>query len=168
MYAIIDIDGTLADNTHRSHFLEKELKDWEGFLCPNRVAKDTVIPGAKRGLEQLRQLNTDLIFLTGRNEMLRDTTSVWLSQNFDIVVPEEWLLMRPVGNLLKPSEYKCAHIQNLVQTLQCDRGFLFIDDDPYMWPIYAQYGLVLKAPDCWTTLFPESPEDLPRETNWRK
>ena len=82
MYVVIDIDGTLANSAHRDHFLEKKPKDWEGFLKPELVAKDTVVPGAKRGLEQLRQVKSDLIFLTGRNELLRDTTSIWLSQNF--------------------------------------------------------------------------------------
>ena len=31
MLYIFDIDGTLADNTHRLHFIQGEVKDWEGF-----------------------------------------------------------------------------------------------------------------------------------------
>ncbi len=29
---IFDIDGTLADNSHRQHFLEGGKKDWKGFF----------------------------------------------------------------------------------------------------------------------------------------
>ena len=33
MRIIFDLDGTLADNTHRMHFLDQEPKDWDGFFA---------------------------------------------------------------------------------------------------------------------------------------
>lgn len=167
MYAIIDIDGTLANNAHRDHHLKKKPADWDSFLEPSAVAKDTVIEGSKRGMEKLQALKVDMIFLTGRNESLRETTATWLHNNFGVMPNDEWLLMRPLGNLLKPTEYKKEQLQRLVTTLDRNRGLLFIDDDPYVWDLYEPYGLVLKAPDCWSSMFPQRPQ-LPTETNWRK
>jgi FMN phosphatase YigB (HAD superfamily) len=31
MIYIFDIDGTLADISHRLHFIQQEPKDWRGF-----------------------------------------------------------------------------------------------------------------------------------------
>jgi len=33
MNIIFDIDGTLADCTHRLHFIQGETKDWEAFFA---------------------------------------------------------------------------------------------------------------------------------------
>jgi hydroxymethylpyrimidine pyrophosphatase-like HAD family hydrolase len=167
MYVIIDIDGTLADNSHREGHINKNPKDWETFLKPELVAQDSVLPGAQRGIENLRNQKHELIFLTGRNEGLRLVTADWLQQHFGLVVNEEWLLMRPIGNMLKPTEYKREQIQRLVTTIDRSHGLVFVDDDPFMWPIYREYGLCLKAPDCWQVLFPEA-QNLPEETHWRK
>lgn len=30
--AVFDLDGTLADTTHRQHFLEGARRDWQGFF----------------------------------------------------------------------------------------------------------------------------------------
>lgn len=36
-YVIVDIDGTVADLSHRIHFIEGEKKDWDSFY--NNVEK---------------------------------------------------------------------------------------------------------------------------------
>ena len=41
MRIVFDLDGTLADNTHRTHFIEGETKDWDGFF--EACDKDTPI-----------------------------------------------------------------------------------------------------------------------------
>lgn len=40
-YVIVDIDGTVADLSHRIHFIEGEKKDWDSFY--NNVEKDKPI-----------------------------------------------------------------------------------------------------------------------------
>lgn len=167
MFVIIDIDGTVADNAHRAHFVEGPgEKDWANFLRPDLVAKDTVIPGAKRGLEKIKALNYGIAFLTGRNEDLRDTTMTWLHHKLGVTeLTDDRLFMRPAGNLLKATEYKREQILRIKQDF--GSSLLFIDDDRYMWPIYEEFGVVLKAPDCWDTFFPQAPE-LEPESNWRR
>ena len=32
MRVVFDLDGTLANNDHRQHFLERDPKDWDGFF----------------------------------------------------------------------------------------------------------------------------------------
>jgi hypothetical protein len=37
MIYIFDIDGTLADISHRLHFIQQESKDWKAFLQPAQM-----------------------------------------------------------------------------------------------------------------------------------
>lgn len=165
MVIVLDIDGTISDGTHRAHHLEGEKPNWEKFLEPSLVEKDTPIAVAKRCIQNFVRLKYRIVFLTGRNESLRDTTTRWLLEHFDISVGFENLLMRPAGNLLKATEYKREQVINIRQ----DYGpeLLFIDDDKYMHKVYEEFGIALHAPECWTTMFPDHGE-LAQETLWRK
>ncbi len=48
--AVVDIDGVLADATHRQHHLEGRPKDWDAFFAA--VGEDPPIP---RGIARLRR-----------------------------------------------------------------------------------------------------------------
>lgn len=159
MYIILDIDQTVADNSHREHFLKEKPKDWDSFFAPERVIKDKVVPGVARVLQKLVDLKHTLVFLTGRNENLRDVTSRWLLEQLAIAIPDEHLIMRPNGNMLSAGEYKREHLQVFRQTLERrEESFLIIEDDPKAAAALNDIGVVLKAPECWALLFPEIPE----------
>jgi hydroxymethylpyrimidine pyrophosphatase-like HAD family hydrolase len=155
MFIVLDLDQTLADNAHRAHFVEKEPKDWDSFLSPDRVIKDPVVAGAERVLEQLQALKYDLVILTGRHEDLRDATMRWLLEKLNITLPDTLLLMRPNGNMLNAAEYKREQLLNFRQGLENrDNNFLIIDDDAAAGEALKEFGIVLKAPECWELLFP--------------
>ena len=89
---LCDIDGTVADNSHRQHFLEGK-KDWDGFFSeltndlPIQLIIDKVIQEQANGRE--------IVFLTGRPERHRYSTTLWLKEHFDF---EFKLLMRNDGD----------------------------------------------------------------------
>lgn len=155
MFVILDLDKTLADNSHRAHFVEKEPMNWDAFLSPGLVAQDTVVPGVERVLEKFAELKLDLVVLTGRTEDLRDTTMRWLLEKLGISLVDDHLLMRSSGNMLTDAEYKREQLLNFKQGIE-DKStpFLIIDDDSQATEMLSAYGVVLKAPECWNILFP--------------
>ena len=97
---LCDIDGTIANNDHRQHFLEGK-KDWEGFFSelvndlPIQIIIDKVIQEQVNGKE--------IVFLTGRPERYRYSTTLWLKEHFDF---EFKLLMRNDGDQRNKLEIK--------------------------------------------------------------
>lgn len=170
MLIFCDIDGTVADNTHRQHLLGdvgsgKKL-DWGAFLNPDAVFLDTPIPRAKENLHHFMWPNYSVIFLTGRSEGLRGVTNRWLIQHMGIETSPSTLVMRPDGEFSKVTEFK-SKILVEHRIANPTSHFMYIDDDPYMWGIARKYGTVLKAPMCWDVMNPDSPT-LAEETYWRK
>lgn len=93
-YIIVDIDGTVADLTHRLHWIESSPKNWDAFLAG--VSQDTPI------IEVISIVNSytasgavDLIFLSGRSDNTRTETSEWLKKH--ILAPFQ-LYMRKAGD----------------------------------------------------------------------
>jgi hypothetical protein len=155
LHVIIDIDGTVANNKHRAHYVEGKQKDWDTFLRPDLVLKDTLIPGCARAIEKFQELKYEVVFVTGRHDPLRDATSRWLHEVLGYDATDSNLIMRSPGNMLNASEYKREQVMALKrERFVTGRGFLFLDDDPKALMMYAEYGIALKAPECWDLLFP--------------
>lgn len=82
---IFDIDGTLADITHRLHFVKGkhidagEPPDWDMYLdaCGNDTPIQPVIELNRR----LRAMGQYVILITGRNGGWRDETRAWLKKH---------------------------------------------------------------------------------------
>ncbi len=176
--AIIDIDVTIADLSHREHLVQgpKKQQNWDAFIHPQAVAKDPAVPGAREAIHKLIRAGYDLVFLTGRNDGLADVTQEWLINKMGVETymgkkksndRGYQLLMRPKGNQETATIYKGRLMKQIMRGRK-DAATLAFDDDAYMWSIYAKHGcVVFKAPDCWASLFPES-EALPTEVAWRK
>ena len=77
---LCDIDGTVADNSHRQHFLE-EKKDWDGFF--DALDLDEPIYEIINKMNDEHNQGREIIFLTGRPERYRDPTENWLKQYFN-------------------------------------------------------------------------------------
>ena len=121
MDVVFDIDGTLADCSHRLPFITDMSQwaqpqgklprpNWEEFLSPERVAKDKPILPMWHLLASLLMNGHRALFITGRSEHLRQTTLEWLFHHDHPDVSRKtrnvirfWardadLLMRPQGN----------------------------------------------------------------------
>lgn len=74
---ICDIDGTIADISHRLHFIQDQPKDWDSFFA-ECIHDRPIIPV----IEAVKRLSrgSDLYFLTGRPESIRRETFLWLER----------------------------------------------------------------------------------------
>lgn len=74
---IFDIDGTIADCTHRRYLIEGEKQDWPSFYrsCVN----DMPIHATIRTLKHLYRSGADIYFFTGRSDDVRQETEDWLN-----------------------------------------------------------------------------------------
>lgn len=89
---IFDIDGTLADASHRLHFIKDPAywvapkvglvpakPDWDSFLSDEQVAKDAPIPQTWEVLSSLlKNRYNRIIFITGRSNKTWNMTVDWL------------------------------------------------------------------------------------------
>jgi phosphoglycolate phosphatase-like HAD superfamily hydrolase len=81
MLIAFDIDGTLADLSHRLGLIRNDLgvKDWDGFFT--RVRGDKPIPEMVELCNTFLKedtTETEVIFVSGRNEVCREDTIEWL------------------------------------------------------------------------------------------
>lgn len=128
MYLIVDIDGTLVDNTQRpQHLIPEDMtktENWTDFN--NACLDDTPIQNI---IDQVKRLSplAQLTFLTSRGESARDNTIKQLNKYF---LEYAWVLvMRPMDNNLSPSDYKCEWLRNEFTTTPGVPVILF-DDHP--------------------------------------
>lgn len=88
---VFDLDGTLADCSHRLHHLER--KDWRAFFAA--CAKDKLIEHVRTVLWGLAAGGHRIEIWSGRSDECRSETVAWLEDNdigFDA------LLMRKAGD----------------------------------------------------------------------
>ncbi|SRR6266404_1684135 len=169
--AVVDIDRTVADPTHRVHLLQghsevlgptgkKGKKHWDLFLDPELMIKDPVMPGAISGLQTLVDLGYDIVFLTGRNRSLWFVTTEWLLQNLRMIVGVNCdLLMRDVDDRRPGAEVKIDILEKYLASSkkissEVERPMILaLDDEPLILDAYARNGiLALRAPECWQSL----------------
>ena len=89
---IFDLDGTLADLTHRLHHIQKKPKDWPSFFA--ECEKDKSIEPVARLLRSLCSMHQIYVF-SGRSEDVRDQTEGWLA---DHSLQPDKLIMRKSGD----------------------------------------------------------------------
>jgi len=155
MILILDLDGTLADTSHRAGFIEKPNptdEDWDRFFDPELVAQDVPIAESQDALGKVSKIFDKVIFLTGRPEYLRKTTAHWLDAHFGVSPTPEELFMRPSGSKISSSTIKKGLLETKVKPLYGDQDWVFIDDEVKNLEMFKNYGKALKAPECWDML----------------
>jgi beta-phosphoglucomutase-like phosphatase (HAD superfamily) len=107
-----DLDGTLADDRARAHFVEVEAgkeRDWKSYF--DAIEEDPPIAASIALLHALWKDGIRIIYLTGRPEYTRPSTERWLRANgldeYDV------LLMRPDGERRPAGEFKVDAIDEL-------------------------------------------------------
>lgn len=89
---IFDIDGTLADCSHRLHHIQKTPKDWDGFFgdCHLDAPHPHII-----GLAKDLHARSIVVFVSGRSDQCREQTENWLLNHG---LPSGPLYMRKAGD----------------------------------------------------------------------
>jgi len=154
---VVDIDGTVADTRERIDAIVKKYGVSEGewhkelteeFLNDEALKQDKIIEGCEIVAKAARACKAKMFFLTGREEMGREKTRMWLKYHLNIFdsVP---LIMRPDKNYGNPAELKEKMFKNTIFKQHPEATFVFFDDDIELLERYSKYGLALKAPECW-------------------
>ena len=83
MLIAFDIDGTLADLSHRLHWVKNlpdgGKPDWEAFFA--RVRGDKPIVEMVELCNDMFGAGNEVVFMSGRSAVCRDDTEWWLTRN---------------------------------------------------------------------------------------
>lgn len=90
---IFDIDGTLADCSHRLPHIQKMPKDWKAFFAA--VIDDAPIAHIIGLAVDLHTAGAKIVYVSGRSDECRNETLTWLGQQG---LPEGRLYMRKSGD----------------------------------------------------------------------
>jgi FMN phosphatase YigB (HAD superfamily) len=119
---VFDIDGTLADVTHRRQFVATKPKNWAAWNAG--MSRDTVHEDIRWMLMKLRRVpGSKTILCSGRGEETRAVTEQWLSDNR---IPYEDLYMRKAKDYRQDSIVKVELLQQIRKTH--GEPYLWIDD----------------------------------------
>ena len=148
-YIVFDIDGVLADCSHRLHYIQGENKDYDKFYSYDEVLKDTPILNLKRILFNIQYANEegseiDIKFITARNIKCITATAEWLEKHFSIMVEEGDILMRPTNDWRPAHEVK----EDLIKKYVGFKNILFaFDDDDQVNEMYKKHGVMCYKPN---------------------
>ncbi len=129
--AVFDIDGVLADVTHRLHHLQARPQRWERFFT--EADRDPLLD---EGAERLRAAlgERDVVYLTGRPERTRRLTERWLAAHD---LPTGPLIMREDDDH-RPARYMKREVLRKLATTR--EIVSVLDDDPSVVDLLADDG----------------------------
>ena len=130
-FAVFDIDGVLADVTHRLHHLQGRRKNWAAFFAA--AGHDSLLPEGRDRALAAAQAHA-LVYLSGRPERLRRVTQSWLDRH---ELPSGALVLRPnrdhrPARVLKP--------ELLERVRSAGPVALVVDDDAEVCAVLADRG----------------------------
>ena len=121
----LDIDGVLADNTHRLNYMFD--KDYDKFYSYNEVVKDGIIArGRFLAVMYAYCDDFDIVLVTGRNESCKQATVDWLRM---AAMPYDRILMRGHDDHREASELKPELIRDYISEHPECTPIMFIDDE---------------------------------------
>jgi beta-phosphoglucomutase-like phosphatase (HAD superfamily) len=146
---IFDLDGTLADDSHRWHHVRRS-GDWDAYYaaCPEDKPIEHMLEVAKA----LNGAGYRIVIVTGRSESIRRETEDWLLQQ-GILYSE--LIMRKKNDRRKNSELKLEALEVLRQ-----KGYMplmVFEDLPAAVQAWRAAGLPcaqVAAPEDWGLTHP--------------
>lgn len=133
---ICDIDGTVADSSHRAPLLE--AKDYETYYGP-LVLQDPPILPVIRTIQKLYYAGADIWFFSGRNERCRDYTLSWLRKHVKLVKEEE-LTMRGLKDFRVDDVVKQDMLHNMLPS-DLDRLVGIFDDRQRVVDMWRRNGI---------------------------
>lgn len=152
MILVIDIDGTLADISHREFLVaEKPHPDWATFFSDELIYEDRPLQGALGGYQTLYSMADKVYIVSGRPESSALATINWLSENgFSVPKILGGIILRPDDLILPSHEFKQLVMESVILPENSPTAkYLFIDDEERNLEMFSQYGLALRAPDIW-------------------
>ena len=133
MFVVFDLDGTLADDSARQHFIEGEERDWDSYFAA--CGSDTPIWPTVGLFQMFVALAHRVEIWTGRSEKVRAETEEWL--RYHVVDHTIAVKMRPECDYRPDTELKG---QWLAQCLYA-RPDLILDDRAKSVAFWREQGI---------------------------
>ena len=129
---IVDVDGTVADLSHRRHFLETTPKDYKSFFdsCINDSPRTEIIEKVKKLSEKF-----NIFIVSGRPDSHREETTTWLINNG---VPFVSILMRRASDHRPDTDVKFEILRRYFNPNNVEKVF---DDRPSVIRMWRENGL---------------------------
>ena len=122
--ALFDIDGVLANDSHRVKYaLDRQ---WFKYFDKKLMAADKLWPQGRALVDRYAAEGWVIAYLTGRREDRRQVTEDWLDDNG---LPCGRLVMRSFSDSMPLANFKERYIRNVVARENYTDVVLF-DDDP--------------------------------------
>ncbi len=120
-WAVLDLDGVVADTRHRVHFLDRSPKAWEAFFAA--APADPLLPEGAAVAHRLAAEHT-LVYLTGRPARWRSDTEAWITA---VGLPAGRVHMRRDGDRRPARLVKVGVLRRLAGEAPVA---MVVDDDP--------------------------------------
>jgi hypothetical protein len=139
---LFDIDGVIADNSHRWHYIaDRKHADWMKYYAG--LSYDKPIQGVIDLINLLRP-NYQICLVTGRPERLDIETTAWMFKNR---VHFDRLYMRPDKDFSKNAELKKKLLDERIRPNHSEIHGAF-DDNPEAVKMYRDNGIMaLQLPE---------------------
>lgn len=105
---LFDIDGTIADLSHRLHHILSTPKDWKSFFAGCHA--DGPIPHIIEMARDLSAAGKGIVYVSGRSDQCRSQTAAWLLGND---LPAGQLYMRKEGDHREDNIIKLELLEQL-------------------------------------------------------
>lgn len=138
-FVLCDLDGTLADITHRLHYVNGEKKDWKGFF--EHMMLDTPRIEVVDMLLKYEEEGYEIIFVSARPDNYRAFTRDWIVNTaFKGYEISKTLIMRQAGDKRPDTEVKYGVLQKYFKKpgykIHC-----VIDDRPSVIRMWRENGV---------------------------
>jgi phosphoglycolate phosphatase-like HAD superfamily hydrolase len=135
--AVFDLDGTIADITHRLSLIEYPHKDWPAFFAA--CVNDKPIPGVIAWMRYMSQTHR-IVILSGRSDEVELETIKWLQKHG---VCYDRLLMRKAGDHRPDTTVKKEMIVS--SAFPNGKVDFIVDDRPSMIAMWRGLGFSVYA-----------------------
>lgn len=132
---LFDLDGTLADLTHRLHHVKNGNSDWDAFFeaCTGDEPIKEII-----GLAiTLKEAGADIWIVSGRSDQVLAETAFWLNM---YGVPHDALLMRRAGDYRPDHQIKQEMLDNMLD-IDRERVAMAFDDRDRVVKMWRDNGI---------------------------
>lgn len=146
-YIVFDIDGVLADCSHRLKYIQGKDKDYDSFYSYDEILKDKPILNLDKILFNMQcseGSDIDIKFISARNIKSITATAEWLEKYFSIMVEEGDILMWPEKDWRPAYQVK----EDLVKKHIGFENILFaFDDDDQINEMYKKHNVTCYKPN---------------------
>ena len=142
MLVVFDLDGTLADITHRLNYIQHKPKNYKAFhaACVNDAPIEEIIEvfDLLYSDEIIAHKHHDVVICSGRSDEVREQTEAWLRENTGAMYFD--LKMRKAGDYRKDCMVKEEMLQEIIEEYGQKPDLVF-DDRQQVVDMWRSHGI---------------------------